>query len=74
MKEEVWFWTNDLEICGGEVFDWIKKSIHDPGVAKIRSYNYFSIHLPLERLYKTEAEAIVALRDYKLNEIIQNNV
>jgi hypothetical protein len=71
-KEEVWFWTNDLEIFGGEVYNWIKQSIHDPGVANIRSYSYFSIHLPLERLYKTEAEAIVALRDYKLSEIINS--
>jgi len=72
MKEEVWFWTNDLDILGGEVNDWIKQSIHDPGVAKIRTYNGFSIHLPLERLYKTEAEAIVGLRDYKLSEIINS--
>jgi hypothetical protein len=23
-KEEVWFWTNDLEIFGGEVYNWDK--------------------------------------------------
>jgi hypothetical protein len=70
-KEVVWFWTNDLDVCGGEIWDWLTPyQTGRESIAKIRCFNGFSIHLPPKRLYDSEKECIAGLREYKLNIIL----
>jgi hypothetical protein len=76
MKKTVWFWTNKLEICNGEIDTCIH--LMDPFsdkklVAKIRAYGYngFYIKLPKERLYESKEDCMVGLRDYKINSVIE---
>ncbi len=79
MKKIVWFWTNKLEICNGEIDTWIHPidPFFDDGadktsVARIRETNHgYSINLPKERLYKSKEDCMVGLRDYKINSVIE---
>jgi len=85
MKKIVWFWTNKLEICVGEIDTWIHPI--DPRslfgdfsdkkpVARIRAglwHNPWSINLPKERLYESKEDCMVALRDYKINSVIESD-
>jgi hypothetical protein len=77
--QEVWFWIDDTrsihhhEIIGGDIFEivWVNPvSVNRTMIYKIRTYNAFSIHLPIERLYNTKEDCIIALRDAKLNTIL----
>ena len=67
----IWYWTNYLDLCSGEIYDWMTPyHTGRESIAKIRSFNGFSIHLPGHRIFDTEDECKVALRDYKLNDIL----
>ena len=71
MKEEVWFWSNELDIYCGEIHDWMTPyQTERESIAKIRSFNGFSIHLPAKRLFDSEAECITALREHKLDIVL----
>jgi hypothetical protein len=67
-QNKIWFWDDKYNISHGSIAWWVNDN------AYIRTYNGYSINLPMNRLFNTEEDCLRSIRELKLKQVLNKNI